>query len=117
MSLIGGAALARDLARMAQAVTGGKTAALQPGGEVILDLAKAKMPVLTGESRDALAMEVQGDEVIVGSRLSGPKPWAIEYGTSDTAAQPAVRSAVDVGADRAFGAIGEGVGRIVDGEW
>lgn len=103
------------LARMAREVKG--PASLQRGGEVILDLAKARAPVLTGEFRDSLAMETREGEVIVGSRLSGGKPWAIEYGTADTAAQPTMRSAVDTGGERAVGAIGEAIGKIVDVTW
>lgn len=80
------------------------------GAEMVADAARSIVPVDTGTLRDSIEVVANGDtaDVVVGAEY-GPY---VEFGTSDTPAQPFLRPALDSETDRVTSQIGRGLAAL-----
>jgi HK97 gp10 family phage protein len=89
--------------------------ALRAGGMVVMNDAKARVPVLTGNLRRSIALsDGPGDaEVTIGTDVEYA-PY-VEFGTSRMAAQPYLRPALDENHEEITRTISDALADLIDG--
>ena len=76
----------------------GVRAALEHKARQVEEAAKSRVPVATGRLRDSIHVEAQEGEVrVVADAEDDGRAYAsyVEFGTSETSAQPFLRPAID----------------------
>jgi HK97 gp10 family phage protein len=99
------------LEKLGLGVDVGLEEALLKYGQEVIDDAKTRAPVLTGQLRDSLVAEATGDLEVT---LHDGVPWGQfqEFGTRYQAAQPFLTPAIDAAAGRLPGVVASAVERV-----
>ncbi|NSW92317.1 MAG: HK97 gp10 family phage protein [Firmicutes bacterium] len=119
IQLIGVNELIKNLEAVSDNITKDLTKAVKAGAKIVLDDAKARAPVDTGELRDNMTMRVvEKDrsqvEIDVGPGKDQFYGLFIEQGTSKMAAKPFLRPALDENKEKVQKAITDEIEKAIN---